>query len=68
MPAPAAKLSSAQAGRKEIHSVQGTLTDFKNELLFEHFNINYNELPLRFRKVRCTPACFHYKTSTGWFE
>lgn len=30
---------------------QGTQTDFKNELLFSEFHINYSELPLMFRKV-----------------
>lgn len=30
---------------------QGTQTNFKNELLFQHFQINYNDLPQRFRKV-----------------
>ena len=30
--------------------LQGTLSDFKNELLFSHFNINYNNLPEMYRK------------------
>ena len=32
--------------------LQGTQTDFKNELLFTTFGINYSTLPERFRKVR----------------
>ena len=32
--------------------VQGTQADFKNELLYKSFGINYNQLPARFRKVR----------------
>ena len=30
---------------------QGTLADFKNELLFNEFGINYNGLPEQFKKV-----------------
>lgn len=30
--------------------LKGTLTDFKNELLFTQFGINYSDLPERFRK------------------
>lgn len=30
--------------------LKGTLTDFKNELLFTEFGINYSNLPQRFRK------------------
>lgn len=30
--------------------LKGTLTDFKNELLFTQFGINYSNLPERFRK------------------
>ncbi len=33
--------------------VQGSQADFKNELLYKSFGINYNQLPARFRKVRC---------------
>ena len=36
------------------HCVQGTQTDFKNELLFKVFGINYSELPAQFRKVCAT--------------
>jgi tRNA(His) 5'-end guanylyltransferase len=32
--------------------LQGTLSDYKNELLFTEFGINYNALPDRLRKVR----------------
>jgi len=32
--------------------LQGTQADFKNELLFTTFGINYSTLPERFRKVR----------------
>lgn len=32
--------------------MQGTLADYKNELLFSQFGLNYNALPERFRKVR----------------
>ena len=38
--------------------LQGTQTDFKNELLYSTFGINYNSLPERFRKVRA-PAAPH---------
>jgi tRNA(His) guanylyltransferase len=31
--------------------LQGTQTDFKNELLFSQFGINYNDLPPAFRKA-----------------
>ena len=31
-------------------SPQGTLSDYKNELLFSTFNINYSSLPERYRK------------------
>ena len=31
--------------------MQGTQTDFKNELLYRSFDINYSHLPARFRKV-----------------
>ncbi len=31
-------------------ALKGTLADFKNELLFSRFGLNYNELPPRFRK------------------
>jgi tRNA(His) guanylyltransferase len=38
-------------------ALKGTLADFKNELLFTQFGINYNEIPARFRKgsviIRC---------------
>jgi tRNA(His) guanylyltransferase len=30
--------------------LKGTLADFKNELLFSQFGINYNELPDQFKK------------------
>ena len=30
--------------------MKGTLADFKNELLFNEFGINYNDIPARFRK------------------
>ncbi len=33
-------------------AVQGTQTEFKNELLYSSFGINYADLPARFRKVR----------------
>lgn len=37
--------------------LKGTLADFKNEMLFTQFGINYNSLPARFRKgsviIRC---------------
>lgn len=36
--------------------MQGTQTDFKNELLYSTFGINYNSLPERFRKVRALAA------------
>lgn len=42
-----------QAGKtpSEAQAVlKGTLADFKNELLFTQFGINYNDLPARFRK------------------
>lgn len=33
---------------------QGTLSDYKNELLFSQFGLNYSTLPERFRKAsRC---------------
>lgn len=32
--------------------LQGTQADFKNELLFSQFGINYNKLPEQYRKVR----------------
>ena len=32
--------------------MQGTQTGFKNQLLFERFGINYNQLPEQFKKVR----------------
>lgn len=32
--------------------LQGTQTDYKNELLFTEFGINYASLPVMFRKVR----------------
>ena len=32
--------------------MQGTQRDFKNELLYSSFGINYAHLPARFRKVR----------------
>jgi tRNA(His) 5'-end guanylyltransferase len=38
---------TAQAGIP----VQGTQADFKNELLYKSFDINYSRLPARFRKV-----------------
>ena len=31
-------------------TLQGTLADAKNELLFSRFGINYNDLPARFKK------------------
>ncbi len=31
--------------------LQGTQADFKNELLFSQFGINYNNLPEQYRKV-----------------
>ena len=34
---------------------QGTLSDYKNELLFSQFGLNYNTVPERFRKVRRPP-------------
>ncbi|KAI3433781.1 hypothetical protein D9Q98_003586 [Chlorella vulgaris] len=35
----------------EAHAqLQGTLADYKNELLFSQFGLNYNALPERFRK------------------
>lgn len=33
-------------------AAQGTLSDYKNELLFSQFGLNYSTLPERFRKVR----------------
>jgi tRNA(His) guanylyltransferase len=42
-----------QAGKsaQEAQAVlTGTRTNFKNELLFSQFGINYNELPAQFRK------------------
>lgn len=35
---------------------QGTQADFKNELLYKEFGINYSQLPAQFRKVRDTPS------------
>lgn len=32
-------------------TLQGTLSDYKNELLFSQFGLNYSMLPERFRKV-----------------
>jgi tRNA(His) 5'-end guanylyltransferase len=34
-----------------VRTLQGTLTQDKNELLFSKFDINYSALPARFRKV-----------------
>lgn len=31
-------------------ALKGTLADAKNEMLFSRFGINYNSLPVRFRK------------------
>ena len=45
----------AVAESNESAAPQGTQADFKNELLFTSFGINYNSLPERYRKVR-TPA------------
>ena len=41
-----------------VCTLQGTLTQDKNELLFSRFGINYSTLPARFRK-----ACWH---SSWW--
>ena len=37
-------------------TAQGTLSDYKNELLFSQFGLNYSTLPERFRKVRRSQA------------
>ena len=37
---------------------QGTQADFKNELLFSQFGINYNKLPERYRKASRVVAQF----------
>jgi tRNA(His) guanylyltransferase len=49
-----------QAGKTPSEAqevLKGTLADFKNEMLFMQFGINYNDLPARFRKgsviIRC---------------
>lgn len=42
--------------------LQGTLADFKNELLFRDYGMNYNDLPEQFRKV-C--ACAHVLTEAA---
>lgn len=34
----------------KISGLQGTTADVKNNLLFEEFKINYNDLPQIFRK------------------
>jgi hypothetical protein len=38
-------------------TLAGTLSDFKNELLFREFGVNYNDLPLMYKKgsilIRC---------------
>ena len=42
-----------QAGKTPCEAqavLKGTLTDFKNEMLFTQFGVNYNELPERFKK------------------
>jgi len=38
--------------------LQGTMSDYKNEMLFSQFGINYSTLPERFRKVSvpCRPV------------
>jgi len=41
------------SGKTEIeaeNALKGTLSDFKNELLFSQFQINYNNLPQMFKK------------------
>ena len=38
-------------------ALQGTQADFKNELLYKSFGINYNQLPARFRKVCHVSVC-----------
>lgn len=35
---------------------QGTLSDYKNELLFSQFGLNYSTLPERFRKASAAPG------------
>lgn len=43
-----------KSGKKPTEAqtiLKGTQTDFKNELLFNTFGINYNNLPQQFRKV-----------------
>ena len=47
--------------------MQGTQTDFKNELLYASFGINYSTLPARFRKVRLSCACITISAAQAWF-
>eukprot|EP00762_Andalucia_godoyi_P006642 ANDGO_06199.mRNA.1 putative tRNA(His) guanylyltransferase len=58
--------------------LDGTLSDYKNELLFTRFNINYNDLPAVFRKgsilvkkvveetIERTPGVFVQKRKRGF--
>jgi tRNA(His) guanylyltransferase len=42
-----------RSGKSQVEAeatLRGTLADFKNELLFSQFNINYNKLPQMYRK------------------
>jgi tRNA(His) guanylyltransferase len=41
---------SGRSGSEAQEALRGTLTGAKNEMLFSHFSINYNNLPARVRK------------------
>ena len=46
--------------------MQGTQTDFKNELLYASFGINYSTLPARVRKVTLSCACMTTSAAQAW--
>lgn len=56
-----------QAGNTPFEAqavLKGTLADFKNEMLFSQFGINYNALPARFKKGSVIIRCMHLVTGS----
>lgn len=45
-----ALVNSGKSPKEAQETLKGTQTDFKNELLYSTFGINYNKLPAQFRK------------------
>ena len=47
-----ALVNSGKTPQEAQEKLKGTQTGFKNDMLYNDFGINYNELPEMFKKVR----------------